>query len=160
MNGNGATLSSRRLLLLVIALFGFGLAQALTDLPRWVSDLSRAYVLIVGVAIVSATLAITHISWRNYRIAPDRVLLLPRHVIQMISFVVALLIVVAVIVIGRVATQPQWFTLSFLLPAMAVGALGLWDTMRWLPDRRKELFGPVDRNGVPFKRRSEDRRST
>lgn len=133
------TLSDRNLVVLALSLFVSGMVQATVELPGWVYDLSRAYVLATGIMIFMAALAIVRVYYRNFRIAPAKARLLPRHVVQLGVVLMALVFVVCAVAIDRVDSQPPWYGVPLLMPALTVGVFGLWDMLRWLPDRRKDL---------------------
>lgn len=133
------TLSDRALISLAVACFVLGMVMHAFDLPYWVYNTVRAVILIESVFIFVAAVAIVRVYYKNFRVAPDQARLLPRHVIQLGVMVMGITFAITFQTIKYVDTNPVWWGIPFVLPALTVGAFGLTDMLRWLPHRRADI---------------------
>lgn len=131
-----ATFSDRTLLMIGLSLFALGEACSILDSPQWLDNLLRAAVLGMGILIIAISLVIVRVYYRNFKAAPERARLLPRHVVQLGLMVVLIVFATVVVTIDKVSTHLVWYGIPILLPAYFIGVAGLMDMVRWLPDRR------------------------
>ena len=131
-----ATFSDRALLGIGLSLFVLGEACSILDSPQWLDNLLRAAVLGMGTLIIAISLVIVRVYYRNFKAAPERARLLPRHVFQLGLMVVLIVFTTVVVTVDRVGTHLAWYGIPILLPAYFIGVAGLMDMVRWLPDRR------------------------
>lgn len=130
------TLTDRSLLAASVGLFAFAMTCSILGAPRWLENFLRAGVLGLSVGIGTISLVIIRVYARNFKAAPEKARLLPRHVVQLGVMVVLLIFVTSAATITKVGNGLAWFGIPFLLPAVFIGFAGLMDMVRWLPDRR------------------------
>lgn len=133
------TLSDGWLALVGVAIFLFCMALVVFEFPNWVYDFVRFVLLFECLALFVSTALIVRIYFKNFKRAPMKARLLPRHVVQLGVMVLLLVFSLTFWSFERTGTDPIWYGLPFLMPAMTVGCLGLFDMLRWLPHRDKSL---------------------
>ena len=130
------TFSDQSLLVISLTLFAFAMAVSVLGAPTWLENALRAATLSLSAAIFFISLVIVRVYYHNFKAAPEKARLLPRHVAQLGVMVMLLVFVTSAITIAKIGTSLVWFGIPFLLPAVFIGFVGLMDMVRWLPDRR------------------------
>lgn len=136
MKRRPTTLSDRSLLGVSVGLFLFAEVCLIFGAPDWLDNILRAAVLGMSVGIATISVVIIRVYARNFRVAPEKARLLPRHVVQLGAMLVLLIVSTSATTIGRIGEDLGWYGIPFLLPANFIGFVGLMDMVRWLPDRR------------------------
>ena len=130
------TFSDQSLLAISLTLFAFTMGVSVLGAPHWLENMLRAATLGLSSAIFFIALVIVRVYYHNFKSAPERARLLPRHVVQLGAMVMLLVFVTSAITVAKVGTSLVWYGIPFLLPAVFIGFVGLTDMVRWLPDRR------------------------
>ena len=114
-----------------------GIMGYLIPYPPVIRDLVRAIIIIEAVVIIGITTSIARRYYHNYRVAPGKARLLPRHVSRLGIGVTLLCISSVGVMIQRVeeGSPFHWFGAPIILPAVTTLMLGLIDMIQWLPDR-------------------------
>lgn len=123
--------------------------ESLFRFPIWLLDLARAAQLVEAAIIVVITLLVARRYFQNFRRDPTKARLLPRHVVRLGLGTVGLAVAASSTLISRIGNDFVWYGSTITFPALTIMLVGLWDMVRWLPNRT----APPTNDG----RREEDR---
>lgn len=109
--------------------------EAAVGFPGWARDLLRAVALVEVAAVIVITVLVARRYFINFQADPTKARLLPRHVVRLGLGTLGLSLVAAALLVSLIGEPFLWHGTPLALPALTVLLAGLWDMVRWLPNR-------------------------